>query len=83
MSTHYIETRSLAAELFILLLGFLLVAGFAFILIPGFNNIEIVDSVVSSIKANEIDAGSLFYTDIEVASESEIYFLSVIEKNDE
>lgn len=68
---------------FKLLLGLLLVAGFAFILIPGFNQIESVNAVVSSNKKNEIDAGSLFYTDIEVASESEIYFLSVIEKNDE
>lgn len=66
-----------------LLLGSLLISGFAFILIPGFNHIESVNSVVSSIRENDIDAGSLFYTDIEVASESENYFISVIEKNDE
>ena len=66
-----------------LLLGSLLVAGFAFILIPRFNQIESVNAVVSSIKKNDIDAGSLFYTDIEDASESENYFISVNEKNDE
>ncbi len=47
---------------------------FAFVFIPSLARITVVEAVVSSIKANDINAASLYYSDTEVISESENYF---------
>ncbi len=54
--------------------GAILTGLIAFGLIPQLNRIAAIDSVVSTIKNNDIDAGGLFYSDTEVISEAENYF---------
>jgi len=46
----------------------------AFVIIPYINRLAMVEPIVSTTKENDIDAGSLFYSDVELVSESENYF---------
>lgn len=59
---------------FKLLAGVLLTSVIAFVIIPYINRLAMVDPIVSTTKENDIDAGSLFYSDVELVSESENYF---------
>lgn len=59
---------------FKLLAGVLLTGVIAFVIIPYINRLAMVAPIVSTTKENDIDAGSLFYSDVELVSESENYF---------
>lgn len=54
--------------------GVLLTGVIAFVIIPYINRLAMVEAIVSTTKENDIDAGSLFYSDVELVSESENYF---------
>jgi len=47
---------------------------FAFVIIPQVNLLTPIKNIVSSTKENDINTSSLFYTEVELASESENYF---------
>ena len=59
---------------FRLFAGTILTGLIAFGLIPQLNRFAAINSVVATIKNNDIDAGSLFYSDTEVISEAENFF---------
>lgn len=58
-----------------LIVGCIGLTVFAFIIIPQINLLTPVKNIVSSTKENDINASSLFYTEVELASESENFFM--------
>ena len=73
-SEHLVMPYRQADRWFKLLAGVLLTSVIAFVIIPYINRLAMVDPIVSTTKENDIDAGSLFYSDVELVSESENYF---------
>ena len=57
-----------------LIVGFIAIITFAFVIIPIINHLELVEPIVTANKNNEINTSGLFYTEVEVSTESENYF---------